>query len=41
VSVFATPDQINAAVISTGPDNFLEQLGLKRLEENGSYRIPK
>jgi len=41
VSVFATPEEINAAVVPSGPENFLEQLGLKILEEPGSYRLPK
>jgi hypothetical protein len=41
VSVFATPAEIDTAVIPSGPDNFLEQLGLKILEELGSYRLPK
>jgi hypothetical protein len=41
VSVFATPEEINAAVVAGGADNFLDQLGLKMLEEFGSYRIPK
>ena len=41
VSVFATPEQIKGAVVPSGPENFLEQLGLKPLEETGSYRLPK
>lgn len=41
VSVFASPDEIRAAVVPSGPENFLEQLGLKTLEEFGSYRLPR
>jgi hypothetical protein len=41
VSVFASPEEIRAVVVPSGPDNFLEQLGLKILEEFGSYRLPK
>jgi hypothetical protein len=40
VSVFATLEEIQAAVIPSGPGN-LEQLMFKALEEIGSYRIPK
>jgi hypothetical protein len=40
VSVFASPDAINAAVVPSGPGNFLEQVGFKGLGQ-GSYRIPK
>jgi hypothetical protein len=41
VSVFATPDEIRAAVVASGADNFLAQLGFKMLEEPGSYKITK
>lgn len=41
MSVFATPAEIMAVVIPGGPGNFLEQLGLKILEESGSYRLPR
>ncbi|TDW93994.1 MULTISPECIES: hypothetical protein [Kribbella] len=41
VSVFRYPEQIKAAVVQSGPENFLEQLGLKPMEEFGSYRLPK
>jgi hypothetical protein len=35
------PEKIKAAVVQSGPEDFLEQLGLKRLEEFGSYRLPR
>jgi hypothetical protein len=38
VSVFATPEEITAAIID---DPLLGELGLKGLDEFGSYRIPK
>jgi hypothetical protein len=41
VSVFASPAEINAAVVAGGQDNLLQQLGLKMLQEFGSYRLPK
>jgi hypothetical protein len=39
--VAATPDQIRGAIIPSGPDNPLAQLGLKPQEDPGSYRIPR
>lgn len=38
VSVSATPEQITAAIID---DPFLAELGLKRLDDFGAYRLPK
>jgi len=38
VSVYATPDEIMGAIVD---DPFLGQLGLKPLDEFGSYRLPK
>jgi hypothetical protein len=38
VTVNATPDQIRAAIVN---DPFLSELGLKPLDEFGSFRIPK
>ena len=40
VTVNATPEEIQNAVIPTGPDNPLDEM-FKALEEDGSYRIPK
>jgi hypothetical protein len=41
VSVFATPEEIRAAIIAGGPDNLLEELGLKPLTDPGAYRMPR
>jgi RHS repeat-associated protein len=41
VSVNATPDQIRLAIVPHGPDNPLQQLGLKPLKDLGCYRLPK
>jgi hypothetical protein len=41
VSVFASPGNIRGAIVPSGPGNFLEELGLKALEELGSYRLPR
>jgi hypothetical protein len=38
VSVFATPEEIRAAIID---DPLLAALGLKPLDEFGAYRIPR
>ncbi len=41
VSVHGTPDDIRGAVVPHGDDNPLGQLGLRALDEDGSYRLPK
>jgi hypothetical protein len=41
VSVYASPGEIQAAIIDGGPNNFLEELGLKPLTDPGAYRLPK
>ncbi|WP_409497385.1 PA14 domain-containing protein [Amycolatopsis sp. cmx-11-12] len=41
VNVHASADDIKGAIIPHGPDNPLGQLGLKAMEENGVYKLPK
>ena len=41
VSVFASPAEIQSAIVPQGAANPLSDFGLKALEDGSSYRIPK